>query len=353
MLSIICFINETAKLNLCQSRPCAFSHSADNKDFSSPLLYQSSSGYCIFAENTLSLQTETIITFMSTQIKTQQSKLHNRGSVVYLIFVLISLLTLSCNKGKESKNISEEHLDSALADISLFDDSTICQTDTSEVISEKELRTYNKYQTFNEYKLKGEGKVYNSPFVYVKTINDTIIVRVSDNKNHSVRYIKKDGIWQSHQELDMQKKGMPIAKSSKEKPARSYYRIFKGDSIIELACRFLDEYPTQDVYIKTKKGCVQISLNKQEYVKDTKHPYHEIMKIVSDYNNGKFETSTPIQRTYNYTLSQNAKYFYYVCAIRDTQGREHHLDTITISKTSLLDFGVGPGLIENMLIEDE
>ena len=273
--------------------------------------------------------------------------------VKYIGIIILSLLALSCSKGKTPKGIVEISLDSTLISAVVSEDTAILYTNESEDISEKELKTYTQYQTFDEYKLEGVGKVYHSPYVYVKDIDDTIIVRVSNNKNHSIRYVKKKGIWQSYQELDIEKRGLPISKSSRVKPARSYFRIFKGDSIIELSSMLDSEYPSQDIYIKNRKTCVLIALEEREHIKDVKHPYDEIMSIVSDYNSGKLETLIPTYRIFKYSLTQNDEYYYYVCAIRDTHGREHHLDTVVIRKTSLKEFGIGPGLFENILLKEE
>ena len=274
-------------------------------------------------------------------------------SLIYLAFIILSLLALSCSNGKTPKGIVEVNLDSTLINAVVSEDTAIFYTNESEDISDKELKTYTQYQTFDEYKLEGVGKVYHSPYVYVKEIDDTIIVRVSNNKNHSIRYVRKNGVWQSYQELDVEKRGMPISKSSREKPARSYYRIFKGDSIIELSSMLDTENSSQDVYIKNRKGCVLIALEEREHINDVKHPYNEIMNIVSDYKSGKLETLIPTYRIFKYSLTQNDKYYYYVCAIRDTHGREHHLDTVVIRKTSLQEFGIGPGLFENMFLKEE
>lgn len=273
--------------------------------------------------------------------------------VKYIGIIILSLLALSCSKGKTPKGIVEISLDSTLISAVVSEDTAILYTNESEDISEKELKTYTQYQTFDEYKLKGVGKVCHSPYVYVKEKDDTIIVRVSNNKNHSIRYVKKKGIWQSYQELDIEKRGMPISKSSRVKPARSYFRIFKGDSIIELSSMLDSEYPSQDIYIKNRKTCVLIALEEREHIKDVKHPYDEIMSIVSDYNSGKLETLIPTYRIFKYSLTQNDECYYYVCAIRDTHGREHHLDTVVIRKTSLKEFGIGPGLFENILLKEE
>jgi hypothetical protein len=264
-------------------------------------------------------------------------------------YVIFSFLVLSCSNGNKVKEASEKCLDSTFDNNVLFEDAYMCNSEENSIISEKELMTYNKFKTFNEFKLRGEGKICDNLFVYVKELEDTIIVRVSNDKNRTIRYIKMNEVWLNYQEFDMQKKGMPIQKDSREKPARSYYRIFKGDSIIELACTY-PEYPTQDLYIKTKNNCVLISLDEQEFVNTTSHPIEGIMEIVSNYKNGKYENRTLMDKPYKFTIYENNKFYYYVYTISNTHGVEH-ADTLTIPKTSLLEFGIGPGLYENILDE--
>ena len=266
-------------------------------------------------------------------------------------YVFFSFLFLACNNGNKAKEVCENSLDSTLDDKVLLEDAYMCDSNKNSIISEKELRTYNKFQTFNEFKMRGEGKICNNLFVYVKEKEDTIIVRVSNDKNRTIQYIKKNGVWHNYQEFDMQKKGMPIQKDSREKPARSYYRIFKKDTIMELACTY-PEYPTQDLYIKTKNNCVIIPLSNQELVKITSHPIEKIMEIVSNYKNGKYETRTLIDKPYKYTKYENNNFYYYVYTISNTRGVEH-ADTLTIPKTSLLEFGIGPGLYENLGVSSD
>lgn len=260
-------------------------------------------------------------------------------------FVILSFLALSCNNGNKAEEVSDKYLDSTLDEKVLFEDAYMYNSIENSIIPEKELMTYKKFQTFNEFNLRGEGKIRNKPFVYVKELEDTIIVRVSNDKNRAIRYINMNEVWQSYQEFDMQKKGMPIQKDSREKPARSYFRIFKGDSIFELACTY-PEYPTQDLYIKTKNNCVLISLNDQEFVNITSHPIEKIMEIVSNYKNGQYENRTLIDKPYKFTKFENNKFYYFVYTISNTYGVEH-ADTLIIPKTSLLEFGIGPGLYEN------
>ena len=83
-------------------------------------------------------------------------------------YVFFSFLFLACNNGNKAKEVCENSLDSTLDDKVLLEDAYMCDSNKNSIISEKELRTYNKFQTFNEFKMRGEGKICNNPFVYVK-----------------------------------------------------------------------------------------------------------------------------------------------------------------------------------------
>ena len=98
-----------------------------------------------------------------------------------------------------------------------------------------------RYQTFDEYTMSGKGQSTNSPFVYVKKQNDSIIV-FSSNKNDSVRlYIKLyNDVWYSHMEFDMLKKDNYIPTKDKlSKIARTYDRFFYNDTILEIETDYI------------------------------------------------------------------------------------------------------------------
>ena len=76
------------------------------------------------------------------------------------------------------------------------------------------------------------------------------------------------------------------------------------------------------------------------------------MEIVSNYKNGKYETRTLIDKPYKYTKYENNNFYYFVYTISNTRGVEH-ADTLTIPKTSLLEFGIGPGLYENLGVSSD
>ena len=89
-----------------------------------------------------------------------------------------------------------------------------------EVLEEKradiQLSSFKRYQTFNEFKMRGEGVPVHSPFVYVRSSKDKFEVVVSDDTSHVFRYIRRDGVWYNHEDMDLWKKNNPITKSGEE-----------------------------------------------------------------------------------------------------------------------------------------
>ena len=117
-----------------------------------------------------------------------------------------------------------------------------------------------RYQTFDEYTMSGKGQSTNSPFVYVKKQNDSIIV-FSSNKNDSVRlYIKLyNDVWYSHMEFDMLKKDNYIPTKDKlSKIARTYDRFFYNDTILEIETDYILGEQYHQLYIKCKKDLYHI-----------------------------------------------------------------------------------------------
>lgn len=123
---------------------------------------------------------------------------------------------------------------------------------------------YSKYQTFDEHLMQGKGRVFASPYVLVKRIKDTIVVK-SSSKIDSMRVYYKlpCGTWYSHMDYDMWKKdNYQIVKSEWDKIARTYNRYFYNDTILEIL----------DMYYDTKK-LPSIAIVKTDYTVFTIDPY--------------------------------------------------------------------------------
>lgn len=105
---------------------------------------------------------------------------------------------------------------------------------------------YQKYQTFDEHLMQGMGKVSVEPFVWVKRIKDTIIVKSSSSIDSMRVYYKLPcGTWYNHMEYEMWKKdNYQITKSKWDKFARTYDRYFYNDTILEIL----------DVFANTKES---------------------------------------------------------------------------------------------------
>ena len=136
-----------------------------------------------------------------------------------LIFVL-SITLLSCST-RSSLNIKGDNEKNKVSTVEHFKTDTI---------------GYNTYQTFDEFTMKGKGKPVFEPYVFVKRIDDTIIVK-SSLKIDSIRVYYKlpCGTWYSYMEFEMWKKnGYTPTKTEWDRFARTYKRYFYNDTILEI-----------------------------------------------------------------------------------------------------------------------
>ena len=165
-----------------------------------------------------------------------------------IIYSILFLSLIACSR-KES-NISGDF--SKLTNDSVLHDRNATQNHLSLY---KDSANLERYQTFDEYSMSGKGQATNSPFVYVKKQNDSIIV-FSSNRNDSVRlYVKLDNnVWYSHMEYDMWKKENYIPTKDKlSKTARTYDRYFYNDTILEVETSYISGKQYHQLFIKCKK----------------------------------------------------------------------------------------------------
>ena len=141
--------------------------------------------------------------------------------MLQVLLILFSFISCVVNSRLEDTNENEEYADYVPCSFEHYKSDTI---------------GYCKYQTFDEHLIKGKGKVSAAPYVLVKRIKDTIVVK-SSSKIDSMRVYYKlpCGIWYSHMEYDMWKKdNYQITKSKWDKFARTYDRYFYNDTILEI-----------------------------------------------------------------------------------------------------------------------
>lgn len=129
------------------------------------------------------------------------------------------------------------------------------QTANNSSVKSLLLDGFQTFQTFNEYNMKGEGEVVDTPFVYVKSTNNEIIIVPSNNIEAKVTYIYhvNDNYWLSGPEFW----------SSED---FDVYRYFFNDTIAEyrvLKCSNCGEI-SSNLFVKTKYSCVDIRLEGNE-----------------------------------------------------------------------------------------
>lgn len=156
---------------------------------------------------------------------------------VLLFYICILLLFISCNMNSTIKNELEE----------------VAEIQPSFEHFRFDTVGYKKYQSFDEFKMEGVGNVVADPYVLVKSIDDTIVVKSSSATDSMRVYYKlDDGVWYSYMEYDMWKKDdyMPT-KCLWDKLARTYKRYFYNDTILEIKTTILNNKKSTSAIVKT------------------------------------------------------------------------------------------------------
>lgn len=171
------------------------------------------------------------------------------------------LLFISCNMSTAIKNELEEISEEQLS-FDHFRDDTV---------------EYNKYQTFDEFKMEGVGHVVADPYVMVKTIDDTIVVKSSlATDSMRVYYKLDDGVWYSYMEYELWKKDdYQPTKCLWDKPARTYKRFFYNDTILEVRTTILNNRKSTSAIVKTFDKVLYIN----PY--DAKHSGRELLSDIN------------------------------------------------------------------------
>lgn len=260
-------------------------------------------------------------------------------------FIILALLSLSICQGCSNKQQvgAKAHQGKARTY-----DSTPRRSDSTnenrQSLKKYALKTFRRYQTFDEFKMKGVGKPIYSPFVYVKTTKDTMIVIPSNDTTHVKVYYRQGNRWRNYIELELWKKRQPFTKSSLEEPARTYDRICGNDTILEYQCNYLGNTKYKQFYIKTPKRCVNIKLiGEIDFVSGNHTVYNEMLmfahmfnherkKLLAQHGRSKYDK----REVYSYSLQEKAHAFVYQCRERN--------ETLYFSKTSLGIFGIQPGI---------
>lgn len=205
-------------------------------------------------------------------------RLRTKINIICSSIILVALsTTLSCVFSKEKKNKEQMPIDSAEKESETPD-----------------LSKYDKFQTFDEFSISGKGEAKQKPFVYVWKGQNKIIVMPSDNLTDSMVYIKHGDVWENDLALDIAKVNKPIAKDG-ELPARRYWRFLTNDSIFEYREIYYGSYTIKNIFIKTHKECLFISLIPQVDIIDKNYLYGQIRKLVEEYKWNKSKFLRPIR----------------------------------------------------------
>lgn len=133
---------------------------------------------------------------------------------------------------------------------------------------------FSKYQTFNEYNMKGEGNVVDSPFVYIKSSDNEIIVVPSNDIEARIKYTyHSNGDYWSSNSKYCSKEDVDVC------------RYFFRDTIVEheiAKCSGDKKVISNNLFIKTKNTLVNIRLQENELLSD-ECKFDKILNICRNY----------------------------------------------------------------------
>lgn len=175
-------------------------------------------------------------------------------------FVLLILLS-GCSSISSNKNAEETTTDKAVTTSS---QENIGEGGEAKIYSFEHFKTdtqgYSKFQTFDEFSMQGKGRVTAEPYVMVKRIQDTIVVKSSLSIDSMRVYYKLPcGTWYSHMEYEMWKKMDLACKCEEYKLARTYDRYIYNDTIVEVETGFIEGRKYPRTIVKTPKEIFVIS----------------------------------------------------------------------------------------------
>lgn len=181
---------------------------------------------------------------------------------------------------------------------------TIDDCEWTKIYSFDHLKTdtqgYSSYQTFDEFSMQGKGRATTQPYVMVKRIKDTIVVKSSLSIDSMRVYYKLPcGTWYSHMEYEMWKKMDVACKCEEYKPARTYDRYFYNDTIVEIETGFIEGKKYPRIIVKTPKEIFAINSS------DIREPKRTIDHKFRSYVYDMIHSATKNVSSYKLTESSN------------------------------------------------
>ncbi len=183
-------------------------------------------------------------------------------------------------------NRKNDVIPNVIAPIAL--DSTLYQKTYARWSKGIELNNMEKYQTFDEFELKGKGTAEKSPFVYVKKLQDTILV-VSSKKSDSIRLYMRIGknLWYNRLEYDMYRRNEILA--------RIYDRYIYNDTLLEIKNLYGNEYVRSEYIVKYKNKLFEITNRNLDKKNNIYAVMNQIFKItnyeINSVNEYRFESN--------------------------------------------------------------
>lgn len=207
---------------------------------------------------------------------------------------------------------------------------------------------FKKYQTFDEFGMRGAGIPLKEPYVFVRAMDDTIVV-VSSDKSDSCRvYLKlRPDVWYSHMDYELWKgKGYVLVKEPWDRAARVYDRYFYNDTIYECCNSFCDTYSDSRFYIKTKDRVTEFWTEGDSRI--FRNPTSEVRRLLNETFSCPQKQSTVLSllgrkvRFRQYTISEDNQKVYYQSSNK-ALGYEFYKKAYGL-------WGIQPGVDERRLV---
>ena len=211
-----------------------------------------------------------------------------------LILYIVAMLCMACSKNKSQNVEANSDMELGINDTMICDSALYINT-YEKWTKNIDLNDMKKYQTFDEFELKGKGKADKSPFVYVKRLQDTILV-VSTKKEDSIRlYMRIDkNLWYNRLEYDMQRRNEVLA--------RVYDRYIYNDTLLEVKNFYGKDYVRSEYIVKCKNKLFEIANRNLNAKNNINAVMRQIYKITNhEVNNVNEYRLDSDELTYNYT----------------------------------------------------
>lgn len=171
-----------------------------------------------------------------------------------------------------------------------------------------------KYQTFDEYKMCGIGEAVDTPFVYVKRVDNSILVRTTNMIDTIIQYDNHGSFWYSCRRYGYGDSYMCQCNDWQLGTPRVYHRFFYNDTILEYY--EVGDEDNRNLFVKTVKDLLIFSV---KHAPD-EHDINEMFQYLK---------SLAQTASFDCSLTEDDEVFF--CGI-DIQGAHYYMPFIRLNK---------------------